>query len=278
MNMQAINSIPKRIILNIIKPLHVVSLDAMGTVIRMKENPSDVYVRFGEERGISADPQAVAFRFRELRTHMRAREKCFAYYGGGPEHWWSEVVRGCFFEYSRDPEVIGKLCKDLFDYYATAEPWELIEEDIVSSFKTIKDHGLKLAIASDFDYRLHSIFEKFNLHSFIDVWVLSGEQGVSKLEHKTNGSPIFQRLLDLFEEKNLGKYQPREIVHIGNDVFADFIQARDFGAQCLLLMKQHDPDDPSKINPRFVSFRNRPADDQITPSVSAFVKACVSEN
>uniref|UniRef100_A0A915D8E1 Haloacid dehalogenase-like hydrolase domain-containing protein 3 n=1 Tax=Ditylenchus dipsaci TaxID=166011 RepID=A0A915D8E1_9BILA len=251
--MQAINSIPKRTMLSIMKPLHVISLDAMGTVIRMKEKPSDVYVRFGEERGISADPQAVAFRFREMYTHMRTTEKCFAYYGGGPEHWWSE--------YSRDPEVIGKLCKDLFDYYATAEPWELVEEDIVSNF----------------DYRLHSIFDKFNLHSFIDVWVLSGEQGVSKLQHKSNGNPLFQRLLDLLEEKNLGKHQPREVVHIGDNVFEDFIQAKDFGIQCLLLMEHHDPEEPTKINPRFRSFRNRPADDLITPSISAFVKECVLE-
>ena len=85
--------------------------------------------------------------------------------------------------------------------------------EVTEVLSRLKARGLKLAVVSNFDRRLHAVLAHLDLTRFFAQVVISSEVGIDKPD-----PAIFQRALDALNA------QPAEAVHVGDD------PKRDWGA------------------------------------------------
>lgn len=97
-----------------------------------------------------------------------------------------------------------------------------------------RSHGLKIAIVSNFDYRLRGILEAFGITDLVDCVIASGEVGVQKPD-----SAIFRLLFEHFQNVN-----PTLYLHIGDNYRKDYLPAIEVGMNALLITDKH-PDVPT---------------------------------
>uniref|UniRef100_A0A914CLM2 Haloacid dehalogenase-like hydrolase domain-containing protein 3 n=1 Tax=Acrobeloides nanus TaxID=290746 RepID=A0A914CLM2_9BILA len=189
------------------KNVKLISIDAMNTLIRLRESPGIVYTRFAQNYEVD----------REM--------PCYAFNKGGAIVWWSQVVQHCFLHASNNKTLLQELALKLYDHYSRIEPWTLVDDRAIECLKALKSRGYFIAITSNFDSRLRSLLQEFGIISHVDFLALSGELGVSKPD-----PAIFEALLKRFDLKS-----PNEILHIGDDYEKDYLAARNFGSSAYLI-------------------------------------------
>jgi putative hydrolase of the HAD superfamily len=113
----------------------------------------------------------------------------------------------------------------LFEHFATAAPWQ-VYPDVAHHLQSWRAAGLKLAVVSNFDQRLHPLLEQLELAPLLDAVVVSSQVGAAKPD------PLpFQRALELLE-------LPAEAAwHIG-DSPEDEAGAKAAGVHCVLIQRQ----------------------------------------
>lgn len=204
----------------------VLSLDARDTLIKMRESPSEVYSRLSKKYGLHIKSDHIMSNFLKNYKRMSAANPCFGCNDTGSKSWWTEVAASTLLNCSpdSDPIVVHQVAEALYDYYSTAGPWQLVEEDIKQTLQKIRLKGIHLVVTSNFDSRLKSLLTQFDLSDLFTMIVLSGEIGFEKPDPR-----IFQPIMNHFD---LGI--PSEILHIGDNLKNDFQGAKTFGCKALL--------------------------------------------
>ena len=205
------------------KNVRVLSLDAMNTLIGLKESPGATYSRFGNEYGISANPEVLNQRFKQSFKDLDQQFPCYGFDSFGASQWWTKLIKQTF---GRDfglgdEESMNHLCSKLYDFYSTPEPWKLLENDAIEHLERIRSRDISICITSNFDSRLRSVLLDFDILNHIDFIALSGEVGKAKPDPE-----IFKEIMDYFTLTN-----PRDLLHIGDSLEKDYQGATDFGAQ-----------------------------------------------
>ncbi|CAI5444004.1 unnamed protein product [Caenorhabditis angaria] len=171
----------------------VLSLDARDTLIAAKEHPGVVYSKFAAEKGLHIDANQVFPNF--LKNYKIACQKypCFGYKTVGDREWWNFVVRNTLLDSApgSSNDITSKLADELFDFYATKEPWKLVESDIRSTLQKFRLKGISLVVTSNTDSRLKSILKQFCLDDLFSMILLAGEVGLN--------NKVFQ-VMDLFRK------------------------------------------------------------------------------
>ena len=150
-------------------------LDAVGTLIHLREPPARVYVRVARSHGIDVDPQHVnrALSAR-LARHAPPSPK------GVPLHeipsrereGWRAVVR----------EVLGDLAADgpcfdsLFELYGAAQTWE-VAPLVSAALDHTRARGIRLALVSNMDARIITLLEELGLTPKLDAIVIPSNCG-----------------------------------------------------------------------------------------------------
>lgn len=197
-----------------------VVFDAVGTVIFADPPIHMAYHRIGRKHGSAVTPEEALRRFREafqsrsapgngILTTNEDRERAF---------WW-EVVEAVL------PDVTDKqTCFDeLHAYFARPTAWGCFV-DVADTLAALHALGLKLAMASNFDVRLHSVVDGHPELASVQTRVISTEVGFKK------PSPdFFRALID-----RCGA-EPHEILMIGDDWNDDIVAARSVGLQAIHL-------------------------------------------
>uniref|UniRef100_A0AC34QRP3 Haloacid dehalogenase-like hydrolase domain-containing protein 3 n=1 Tax=Panagrolaimus sp. JU765 TaxID=591449 RepID=A0AC34QRP3_9BILA len=207
---------------HISKNIRLLSLDAMDTLIALKEPPGTTYARFAKKFGIAADPDVLNSRFPAVFKEVDQRHPCYGFNSFGATQWWFEVIKKCFGEdyHFKDEAVAEEMCYSLFDYYGTKEPWRLLELDAFKQLDRLRSNGLSVSITSNFDARLRSVLLEFGILNHVDFIALSGEIGFAKPDPK-----IFECLLEFFNIES-----PNQILHVGDSLTKDVEGAANFGA------------------------------------------------
>ena len=78
----------------------LISIDAMNTLIRLRENPGIVYARFAQNLGINVEPPVILSNFKTAFKEVDSNWPCYAVNNGCAIIWWSAVVRRCFMQVS----------------------------------------------------------------------------------------------------------------------------------------------------------------------------------
>lgn len=78
--------------------IKVLSLDAMGTLIKLRESPGSLYSRaFKDIYGIAdVDQKLLDKRFKEAFRLLEVEEPCYSFSSKGPEYWWKCVIKRTF--------------------------------------------------------------------------------------------------------------------------------------------------------------------------------------
>ena len=203
-------------------------LDAMGTLITLQESVGTTYAAVAREHGLAVDPGAIDALF--PRIYRAAPPLAFSL--ADPQalleaerSWWGERIREVFKATGTEEALPPQLVIDLFDRFAEPQLWRVYPE-VLDHLAAWSRQGLRLAVVSNFDRRLHGLLEALGLMPWLEVVIVSSEVGAAK------PSPLpFQRALEALD------LQSHQVWHVG-DQPEDGEGAARAGVRCLLLKRR----------------------------------------
>lgn len=194
----------------------VIFLDAVGTLLGLRQSVGEVYSTFAANAGVTVDPHQLNQAF---VTAFRAAPPC-TFPGSSPQvlgeqeyHWWKNVAAHSFAiadALDHLPEF-DLFFQPLFAHYASADPWVLYS-DVLPALHHWHRTGISLAVVSNFDSRLHSVLNALGLENFFSSLTLSSQVGAAKPDVR-----IFQAALEHYS------IPPDQAWHIG-DSWRDDVQ------------------------------------------------------
>jgi len=199
-------------------------LDAMGTLIDLRQSVGSSYAALAQEQGISVDAEAIDAVFGQVLSQAPA----LAFTGleaeallAAERQWWGDRIAETFAALEA-PEPSQELRLALFDHFAEAEQWRVFP-DVVEQLRGWREAGLKLAVVSNFDRRLHGLLAQLELSHLLDAVVVSSEAGAAKPD--PHPFALALNALDL---------EAAEVWHVG-DSPEDLAGARAAGLRCVLI-------------------------------------------
>jgi putative hydrolase of the HAD superfamily len=112
----------------------------------------------------------------------------------------------------------------LHDYHRRCNLWELVPDDVMPALEELRARGLTLAVVSNANGTVRTLFDRVGLTSKIDVVVDSFEEGVEKPDPR-----LFRIALERAHAR------PESTVHVGDLYHVDVIGARAAGLTPILL-------------------------------------------
>jgi putative hydrolase of the HAD superfamily len=137
---------------------------------------------------------------------------------------WREVVATVF---SDVPQAGGDLFESLWQHFAQPEHWRLYD-DVPTSLVRLHEQGYRLAIASNFDCRLHEIVRAHPPLGACERVFVSSELGYAKPD------PRFFYMVE-----HVLSASPEELLLVGDDEVNDIIGARAAGWQVARVDRLH---------------------------------------
>jgi putative hydrolase of the HAD superfamily len=211
-----------------VSAIRAVLLDAVGTLLRLREPVGESYARAARACGVVLP----AWRIDEAFRRILAAAPPMVFPGEPPARvrelergWWKARVRETFKATDQTARFARfDDCADaLFAYYATAAAWQPAP-GAAAALAALRSAGLRLAVASNFDHRLAGILEALDLLSFFErVWG-PAEAGAQKPE------PAF--FTGLVARLGL---PASAVVHVGDDPEQDVAAARRAGLRAIAL-------------------------------------------
>jgi putative hydrolase of the HAD superfamily len=141
--------------------------DAFGTILHPDPDAATVYSLFAQRYG---DPRNAATIRQELQRALKIHLGIQA--GGATsaeleKDRWRSVVSSVFANLPQPDQLFA----ELWDYFSEPKHWQLFP-DVVEAVESLREAGVVLGIASNFDQRLHGICAGFRALDHFP-WILS---------------------------------------------------------------------------------------------------------
>ena len=193
--------------------------DAAGTLIEPAEPVAQTYARLLSPHLGPLDPGAIGAAFGD--AFIKAGEPNYADFSDGDtaeRRWWREVV-----ECTVEQPVPDEAFNTLFNYYASGTAWRIFPE-VKAVLAHASDLGLRCAVVSNFDLRLHPILKELDLPF---------EQIITSADARARKpSPaIFSEALRRLE------LDASAVFHVGDSEQADLIGAKAAGIHAYHLQR-----------------------------------------
>ncbi len=225
-------------------PIEWIVFDVVGTLIYANPSVADAYFSIGRRHGSQLSYEEVCKRFRsEFRRIYGDADDCddnsfpcdIATDEQQERRNWQRIVSSVF----SDLHDTKRCFEELFEHFAQPESWCCFE-DVADTLAALDRAGFRMALASNFDSRLHRICEGIPPLSLIGPRLISSEIGYRK------PSPSFYRALIA----KLG-CPPDRVVMVGDDWKNDIVGAARAGISAIYVKrgdtephrKQMDPPD-----------------------------------
>lgn len=198
-----------------------VAFDAVGTLIHAEPAVAVAYATIGQRYGADLSTTVVRERF---RIAFARRQLTVQTSEADERAYWQSIVE----------EVLGPVhdftaCfTELYDHFARPESWR-VAAGAATVIRELKHAGLQLAVASNFDHRLHTVLDGLPELAGIDVRLISAEIGWRK--------PSRQFYETLCTRMGL---TPAEILMVGDDYENDVRGAQLAGIPALYLSPGHE--------------------------------------
>jgi putative hydrolase of the HAD superfamily len=155
----------------------LVLIDAAGTLIEPAEPVEAIYQQVFSKYGweVEAAPLRKSFR----ATFGGLGDPHFSGHPDGDaaeRAWWREVVRRTGLAVGIEPEgeVFDGCFEELFEYYASGKAWAVFPE-VEEVLDELRARGVKLAVVSNFDRRLHRVLAELDLAAKFDLILTSAD-------------------------------------------------------------------------------------------------------
>jgi putative hydrolase of the HAD superfamily len=208
----------------------VIFFDAVGTLFGVKGSVGQIYGAIAAEFGVEVAPQSLDWAFGQ--AFKAAGNPAFpgvdpAELAAREYSWWREVAIVTFDRAEVLPQFadFDAFFATLFEYFATAAPWELYS-DTVTTLETLRSAQIPLGILSNFDSRLHRVLPALGLSDYFQSVTISTEVGAAKPD-----PVIFQGAL--------AKHgcAAAEAWHIGDSLDEDYRAAMAAGLKAIWLQR-----------------------------------------
>jgi REG-2-like HAD superfamily hydrolase len=190
-------------------PLEAIVFDAVGTLIHPARPVAVTYAAIGARHGLSLSVEEV-----EARFQAAFKAACWTPVTQATHRTaWRGIVASVF----RELDDVTPLFHELWDYFASPEAWSAYD-DVAATWCGLRQAGLRLAIASNFDDRFRRLCQAPALiPSSADVF-WSVQLGAAKPD---------QRFFHAISER-LG-LAAHELLMVGDNLEEDVIAARRAG-------------------------------------------------
>lgn len=193
--------------------IHAVCFDATGTLIEIAESVGTVYQRAALAQGVKLAAWRLDDAFARVLSHPPSLAEASAS-GANREQreaaeiaWWSDRVRQTFqatdstVEFA-DPKAFAR---SLFELYRRPESWR-VRSGARELLAALRQAGLRLGLASNFDHRLPEILKGLDLIGFFEQVAIPSLSGFAKPDPR-----VFETLAG-----TLGT-RLEEIAYVGDD-------------------------------------------------------------
>ncbi len=213
--------------------IRVVAFDAVGTLIYPQPSVAQVYFDIAQRHGSRLAKADIESRFNDAfrvfdrdnqANHFRTSET-------RERELWREVVAAVL----PDVDSPGDCFEELFEWFASVDAWRLFD-DVEATFQTLRDLGVEIAIASNFDYRLHGICDGFVELEPVRVRCVSSEVG-----HRKPSRGYYDALATMCE------CDPSAILMVGDTLLNDVEGAILAGMQAVLIDRDEESVFPQRI-------------------------------
>ncbi len=201
--------------------LAAVTFDVGGTLLQPEPGVGAVYAEVFARYGVEADPARIDKAFQRAWTTLPAET------GGATDEAaeiakWRRLVAATLDEFGR-PREFDRLFRELWDTFAEPRRWRLRDHarDVLSG---LRDRGIRLAVLSNWDSRLHPLLEGLGLARYFEAIFISAEIGWEKPDAR-----LFRAVEDRLS------LPPPAILHVGDSPVSDARAARAAGWRSLLI-------------------------------------------
>lgn len=209
-------------------PIRAVVFDAVGTLITPQPDVVSVYFEMGRRHGSRRSPAAITGLFgRALAETTRGRsaaaEWCVTDESTEREFWRNVV--GTVFGDLRGSAATACF-EELFDHFSRPAAWRTYV-DVAPVIARLRERGLTLAVASNFDTRLHRVFGGLPELQGIGRRFVSSEIGWRKPHER-----FFVAVCD-----GLGLH-PQQVLYVGDEPESDVAAAVEAGLGAVLIRRE----------------------------------------
>ena len=207
-----------------------IAFDAVGTILQPIPAAGVAYYEVACRHGSRLERDEIVRRFsaafRETEKYDAAAEPSARHITSEAreKERWRQIVAAVI-----DDIPDGVACFDeLFAHFARPESWRCFE-DVAAVLEELERSGYRVAVASNFDRRLHAVCDGFAPLRKIDLRIISSEIGWRKPSRA-----FFEALA------TRAGCQPSEILMVGDDRDNDFEGARQAGLGAVLINRRPD--------------------------------------
>ena len=209
-----------------IKSIKAVAFDAVGTLIYPTPAVTESYYLFGRKHGSLLARNEVKRRFKEaniIQKRIDVKNEFLTSEKREMERW-REIVTHVF----DDVENFEECFNELHNHFSVPESWP-IYSGAKELLEYLNEKGIRMIVASNFDYRLKNIVKKTDIGKMCETILVS-----SKLGYRKPNSEFF---ISICNELELSK---ENILYVGDDLENDYQGARAIGMPAVLLDKNDD--------------------------------------
>lgn len=185
--------------------LRAITFDAAGTLLVPQPSAGAIYAEIGRARGLPVEDAEMEHRF---QAAFKARHHLLRSTEEAELAFWRSLVGEVYAPWA-DAPTADRLFPDLWEAFAEAHRWRPCA-DMPPLFETLRARGLKLAILSNWDSRLHRVVDGLGWRGYLDHVFVSADLGVEK-----PAPAIFSHAATA-----LG-CAPGEILHVGDSIEHD---------------------------------------------------------
>ena len=157
-------------------PLRAVLVDAVGTVMHLREPVGATYARLA---GVG-DPAALQAAFAGAlrgRPPMAFPGLAPAVVRAAERRWWQELVEAVFA--AAGAALPAGAFDRLWDHYAGAAAWQPAP-GAHALLRGVRQRGLRTGMVSNFDHRLPAVLAALDLAALLEVVVVPADVGAAK--------------------------------------------------------------------------------------------------
>jgi putative hydrolase of the HAD superfamily len=219
-----------------VKQFRWIVFDAVGTLIEATPGVATAYRDVGRRFGADLSLDEVRQRFRAAFAQTETRDLGDTVKSTGQrgietseeieEQRWRRIVA----EVLPEASDLEACFQELFEHFSRPESWRCFE-DVTPCFDWLRGTDSRLAVASNFDARLHIICDRLPPLPALERRFVSSEVGFRK-----PAPEFFEVVLEALE------CRADEVLFVGDDLTNDIVGPRSVGMPAVLLDRGQAPD------------------------------------
>ncbi|EMD37729.1 hypothetical protein CERSUDRAFT_114362 [Gelatoporia subvermispora B] len=206
--------------------IRLVLFDALFTTVTPR---LPVYVQYSQtfEPYLGRlDPTALKSSFKTALKQLQAEKPV---YSSGAQEWWGEVIKRTAIDAGADADAVdkslGEIVPRLLHRFSSKEGYKLFD-DTLPALQRLEALNIRTGLISNTDARMRAVLEDLGVLPLLDPVLLSEEEGVEKPSRE-----IYLRACAR------AGVRPEEVVHVGDELAADYYGAKGSGIAALLVRR-----------------------------------------